>query len=438
MKSLACTLAFVALALPSPGLVAQGIPEQEPNGDLASANPHASGSQSRGALSAGDEDWFSVVVPSDSDLRAWTAPGFGNQCGDTLLALLDDQGQLILEVDDGSPASHGHYSLLEAGDLAGGTYYLRVRGADAQAIGTYSLDVMVMAAGLLVPEQHPVTAVAEAPEPNDPRLSGSTTTAGPPWAVMSGNISSPGWSASFLWPGADYDFYKVYLPTPGLLTLTTAAGPAPAAGDTVLHLCDSMLNVLAFDDDSGPAFYALLTYQVTAPAVLFVVIHDYGTGNYELGVDFQSPMPTGAATVSVLAGGCGPWGGVPRLDTRWTNSSPAVRVERPVLGTGYYVDLTNAPANSVVARLFNLLPRQWPLSLAPWGAPGCNSEVEDPFIDFSVTDGNGVDFWGLAIPADTTLIGVPIEKQTAVLDPAANALGVRMSNRVSSVLGIGF
>ncbi|MCA8973153.1 MAG: PPC domain-containing protein [Planctomycetes bacterium] len=438
MKPLAPAKVLLAVSLPICAVGAQGTAEQEPNDGPATANLHALGTQSFGVLAAGDVDWYRVVLPRDRDLRAWTAPGFGSQCGNTRLALFDAQARLINEVDDGSPATHGDYSVVEFGDLAAGTWFLRVRGFDAQTTGSYTLDVEALGVGDLVRASHQVVSVVEEPEPNDPRMANSTMTAGPLWALVRGNIAVGAGTASLSVRNADYDFYKIQVPSAGLLSLTTAAGPAPSAFDTVLHLCDAGLAPLAFDDDSGPGFFALLRYQVTVPGIYYVVISDYGTGNYELEVDFAPPMPAGAAQSSVLSGGCGPTGGVPRLGTRWTTGSTMVRVERPILGTQYYVDLTNCPPNTLIARLFNLLPRQWPLSLDPFGAPGCVSEVDNPVVDFSTTDAAGVHYWGFSISDDVSMIGLPLEKQVAVLDPAANALGLRMSNRMSSVVGVGF
>lgn len=433
--SIAAGMAALAAAL-APSAAAQGTPEQEPNGGPATATTHVLGTQSYGDLTAGDADWFRVVVPLPVDLRCWTAPGLVAQAGDTRLALYDHAGNQIQEVDDGSPATHGSYSLLEEGSLLPGTYYLRVRGFDNSTTGSYTLDAMALPPGQLVQTSPPVTPVQEAPEPNDPRLPNATSTGGPLWALVSGTVAVGALGPGYAVPGADYDFYKVVVQSPGLLTLGTAAGPAPAAADTVLHVCDAALTPLAMDDDGGPGFYSLLLYQVTAPGVYFAVVSDYGTGNYELAVDFAATMPSGAATVVIHPGGCGPSGGVPAFGTRATPAPSSVRPELPVIGTTFYVDLTNVPANRLIARLFNLTPLQTPLSLAPFGAPGCDSEVDDPFVDFSTTDGNGVHFWGLLVPAAPSLIGLPLEKQVAVLDTAFNVLGARLSNRVSSVLGV--
>ena len=99
----ATVLAFVGLVSP---LLAQGAAEQEPNDTLSSASGHPLGDQSYGDLAGGDLDWFKLVMPQGGDLRAWTAPGIGPQCGDTRLALFDPTGQLLVEVDDGNLATH--------------------------------------------------------------------------------------------------------------------------------------------------------------------------------------------------------------------------------------------------------------------------------------------------------------------------------------------
>ncbi|MCA8948946.1 MAG: PPC domain-containing protein [Planctomycetes bacterium] len=427
------TVVFTSLADPSRG---QGSPEVEPNGGPASASTHVLGAQSYGTLSAGDVDCYRIFLPQAGDLRAWTAPGFAAQAGNTRLALLNHTGALLLEVDDGSVQTHGNYSLLERGALPAGTYFVRVRGFDGSTTGSYTLDVIVFPPGQLVQSSPNPVAVGEAPEPNDPRLPGGSATTGPLHATVSGSISSGAGGPIFVLSTADYDFYRVTVPAPGLLTFATGPGAAPAAADTVLHLCDAALQPIAIDDDGGPGFYSLLRYSVATPGVYYVAVSDYGTGNYRLDVAFDAVLASGPAIVLLRPGGCGPAGGVPVLETRTTSGAVAARPEKPILGSTFYLDLRNAPPNRLIARLYNLLPRTPALSLAAFGAPGCESEVDDPIVDFSTTDGNGVHFWALPLPADASFVGLPLEKQVAVLDPAFNALGVRVSNRVTAIVGI--
>ncbi|MCR9248220.1 MAG: DVUA0089 family protein [bacterium] len=417
-------------------LPAQGLPEQEPNDGPATAQNHLLGAQSYGELGPGDEDWFRFFLPQAADVRLWTAPGIGAQAGDTRLALFDHSAALLQAVDDGSQLTHGSYSLLEEGFLAPGTYYVQVRGFDGQTTGSYTLDLESLPPGQLVGPTQPATAIAESSEPNDPRLSGGAPTPTPLRSVAAGAISVGARGPGFTTASADYDFYELVIQSPGLLTLATSGGPVPTAADTVLHVCDAAFQPLAIDDDGGPGFYSLLRYQVQAAGTYFAVVSDYGAGNYALDVDFAPTMPSGPALTLIRPGGCGPSNGVPRLGTRLASGPFAVRPELPIIGTTYYVDLTNVPPSRLIARLYNLLPRTPGLALGVFGAPGCVSEVDDPVVDFSTTDAQGNHFWAFPLPADPLLMGLPLEKQVAVLDSAYNSLGIRLSNRVTSIVGV--
>ena len=76
-----------------------------------------------------------------------------------------------------------------------------------------------------------------------------------------------------------------------------------------------------------------------------------------------------------------------------------------------------------------------PVSLAPFGAPGCVVNI-DPFVTTVLLgDANGAATWPLVIPYSTVFISVDIFQQGMVLDPAANALGVTLSNFGRGVVG---
>ena len=139
MKCIASAIRLAAVCGLVLGVAAQGAQEMEPNGWSGNASTHVVGQQSYGWLTPGDEDWFRVVLTAPGDVRAWTGPGRVGQAGNTRLALFDHTATLVLEVDDGSVATHGQYSLLEAGPLVPGTFYLRVRGFDAATTGSYTL-----------------------------------------------------------------------------------------------------------------------------------------------------------------------------------------------------------------------------------------------------------------------------------------------------------
>jgi hypothetical protein len=94
------------------------------------------------------------------------------------------------------------------------------------------------------------------------------------------------------------------------------------------------------------------------------------------------------------------------------------------------------PANAPLVRVAGFSALNPPYDLGSSGAPGCFVEVDPLFVVFDQADASGVHFWNLDLPQNVAFIGVTLEQQIAVLDPAANALGITTSNRVSSVFGI--
>ncbi|WP_437676284.1 DVUA0089 family protein [Sorangium sp. So ce131] len=115
--------------------------EEEPNGTGAEANTLAGSDVFlSGALTSGDFDLFAVDLPAGGSIRAEIVEGGAATCEslelDSRLSLLDGEGRLIADDDDGG---RGYCSILDGtGDaprhpgahaLAAGTYFLRVRAA---------------------------------------------------------------------------------------------------------------------------------------------------------------------------------------------------------------------------------------------------------------------------------------------------------------------
>ena len=140
--------------------------------------------------------------------------------------------------------------------------------------------------------------IAEAPEPNDPRIGGRATATA--WftanfGIIASGGGGIGWSAGYS-GSADYDLYAFVVPQAGAITISTGPVPGtsgpPGVGDTVIHLFDANMIRLAFDDDSGKGDYSLLVYTVTTPGIYYVAVNGFGSGNvgsYEL--DILGPLP---------------------------------------------------------------------------------------------------------------------------------------------------
>jgi len=122
--------------------------ETEPNGTFMSATPlNGNIRLGRGAITASDVDWYSIVVPAGSVLTIRTQGGARDQCpagADTLLSLFGPDG--ITEIANDDDDSAGTCSVIEASEangLAAGTYYLRVDPYMASTFPLYGISVTI-------------------------------------------------------------------------------------------------------------------------------------------------------------------------------------------------------------------------------------------------------------------------------------------------------
>ncbi|MYK13866.1 MAG: hypothetical protein F4050_07290 [Rhodospirillaceae bacterium] len=100
--------------------------------EAASATPVAAGSDTPGALTAGDVDYFRVEVAEAGTLQAYSS---GRT--DTYGQLEDADGAVLGRNDDGGAGTN--FSISE--DVPAGTYYVRVRGYSSRTGGAYTLHV---------------------------------------------------------------------------------------------------------------------------------------------------------------------------------------------------------------------------------------------------------------------------------------------------------
>lgn len=423
------------LTLLCPALLAQGTPEAaEPNDTIATATTFAVGAQGYGeiATTGSDEDWFSIVLTSASDLLVWTAPGRHGQIFDTRVRVLAADGTTVLiDADDGNTATHGFYTVFTLDNVAAGTYYVAVRGFDSTTFGTYTLDVVAAPPGSYTP-----TAVVEAAEENDPRAPAGVATVSAPHARNTGACSAGAINTGFAEVGVDYDFFQFTVTAPGPVLLETLPGAAsPALLDTVVHLADASLNRLAFDDDgAGPgSFLSRLVFQLPAAGTYYAVVNGFGSGSAGTG-NYILRIATPDAAVTIHAGGCPGSAGTPTMSTRDAGSGQ--RPEQPVLGSDFYVDGDNLPANAPLFRIIGLVTLASPVNLTVFGAPGCLVEVDPLNTDFGLADANGEFVARVQTIYSPLFVGLPLQQQLAVLDLAGNALGLTFSNRVGAVCGL--
>jgi Bacterial pre-peptidase C-terminal domain len=444
MSPLPATLC--ALALACPHLIAQVIAEVEPNGQRSQAMSVLSGQQIEGSIATvADADWFRFVLPAPSDLLAWTGPGLVGQIGDTVLRLYDASGNVLADVNDGSLLTSGFYSELKTANLPAGTYYLQVVGYQG-ATGTYSLDLIT--APLNTYGNTPVLApIAEAQEPNDPRIGGRATATA--WFTANFGIIANGgggiaWSAGYS-GNSDYDLYAFVVPQPATITLSTGPVPGtsgpPGVGDTVVHLFDANMIRLAFDDDGGKGDYSLLVYTITTPGTYYVAVNGFGSahvGSYELDIlGPLPPLPAGRSSLIEHAATCSGAAGPVRLGTRDNAFGFPGHPELPVLGSTFCCDVTNAPASALVVTVFDLQLAQQPIVGTPF-SPGCIYELPltAPFAELRLTDSLGNSCWPLRLPLQVDAMGIVLQMQAIAADLAAPQPEILVSNRCVAVCGI--
>lgn len=79
---------------------------------------------------------------------------------------------------------------------------------------------------------------------------------------------------------------------------------------------------------------------------------------------------------------------------------------------------------------------QTPVDLAMFGAPTCFNQTSSDIPSLLLLDQSGQGSLGFAIPASTSYSGFTFHTQAAVITPAANSLGMLVSNAGTAVIGL--
>jgi hypothetical protein len=106
----------------------------------------------------------------------------------------------------------------------------------------------------------------------------------------------------------------------------------------------------------------------------------------------------------------------------------------PAIGSTFVVEGDLLPHGATVVGMFGFDRHDWlgtplPLSLEPWGAMGCTLYLHPAKVATLVNDWGRTE-WRLDIPNNPMLRGVEFYQQLLIVDPAANAFGVAMTNAV--------
>ncbi|MCA8953903.1 MAG: hypothetical protein KDE27_30615 [Planctomycetes bacterium] len=113
---------------------------------------------------------------------------------------------------------------------------------------------------------------------------------------------------------------------------------------------------------------------------------------------------------------------------------------RPAIGQTMDLDATVPTTSAVSFFQLGLSDSTWsgsqlPLSLAPFGAPGCDLLASGELGVFLVLNTAGTAQLQLAMPNSPGLVGFPFYSQAFPLDPAANSLGLSASNGACATVG---
>lgn len=441
---------------------AQSVTEIEPNDLLGNAMAISSGVQIEASIAvASDVDVYQVTLSAPGDILAWTGPGAIGQIGDTQLLLLDATGLVLADVNDGPVLTFGFYSEIKIGGLLPGLYYLTVIGF-LGSTGTYSLDVVTAPLNTYI--NNPILApVAEQVEPNDPRIGGQAT-ATACFTLNTGSLSTGGggisWTSSYA-GAVDYDVFSFIVPAAGVITLFTdgalnngprgggggggggSTGGGPITGnatDTVLHLFDSQMQRLAFDDDSGKDLYSQIVYTVLAPGIYYTAVNGFGAahvGAYRLTIlGALPPLPLGLAQLVEVLPVCQPVGGY-HLGSRLNAFGFLGNPELPLVGSTLCLDVTNAPTRSFIISLFDFALAAAPFQGPPLSA-GCRLDLPPAtmIVDLRLSDANGYAAWPIPIPFRLSFIGSRCYFQTLAFDFSQPQFELLVSNRCDAVFGV--
>lgn len=251
-------------------LLAQRIPEIEPNNTPVTAQVVSMGVQIDASLVAAENDWYSISNTAGGQVRL-TISG----TPDTRLEVVDATGLVVVAGNDDSRGLQSDITI----NLAAGSYTVRVFGFDATSAGLYSLDI-----ALETPAK-PYTVVEI--EPNDNLLLALPITLD---AQVRGSLIP-----------LDEDWYRIVLTAPrtGLFFQVTE-GDAPWVSQHRIEFYDAagvLLPVATLGtngEDSGTQSFRTATTRVWPSGTYYVVIK-----NRSVALTYN-PVPVGNYRLEIL------------------------------------------------------------------------------------------------------------------------------------------
>jgi len=318
-----------------------------------------------------------------------------------------------------------------------GTYLIAVRSPASPFVapynvlttGNYCLELyadMKIGTGSTVAEVEPNGTVAQA----TPLTFGQRGT---------GNITiNTGADISDIWG-------PIVIPNrPVTVTIQSGRGtPTPIADTTVNFLNANGTTATAATTGNilDWTSHGRTTQLLTGGGTYYVEVRSPGTnaatqaGDYviEISEVMESPYVTASYTISAANTACGT-APFPTLGLTWTS-------ERPVLGELFSRNLIGCPANGVgflCQGLQNTIANgstPLPVDLTSYGAPGCTFNVDPAVTMLFVANASGTALLDMNLPGNASVRGLFVWEQAAILNPAANSLGMQFSNFARIIAG---
>jgi DUF971 family protein len=187
---------FVAALLAATPLLAQRVPELEPNNSVLQAQTLVAGQHVTANLVAGEQDWFAFTLAAAQRVSVRTSGNFAtNPSVDTFVAIYDAAGATRLAWNDNADGSHSDCGVT----LPAGNYTALVMGKLATTAGDYGVDFVAL-------PFEPIDA-NEASEPN-----GNPSGGGSPSPLLLGDTV-----AGELATAADVDWWQFTLTVPSIV-----------------------------------------------------------------------------------------------------------------------------------------------------------------------------------------------------------------------------
>jgi len=166
-------------------------------------------------------------------------------------------------------------------------------------------------------------------------------------------------------------------------------------------------------------------------------------GSFNNGGSWNGPFTQHQWKIKIFCGGQTP-GSVTTFGTACRGSNaqlPAIGYSIvPTIGQSYSMTLTSGPSTQPAFLGFGVSTTNWlgyslPLSLTPYNAPSCTLYIDLPYLIPTTTNTAGSASSSISVPNNSGLVGQFTLHQWIALDPAANGLGLILSNAAKATVG---